>query len=141
MKSKVNNCKQIELNQVVDDNDGVLSIAEQLNEIQFEIKRVYYIYGLEDSTAQRGFHAHKKLEQAIFCINGSFKLMVDDGNDKQYFFLNNPNCGIYMGPELWHTMFEFSKDCIILVFSSDFYDESDYIRDYNDFLKYIKRKK
>ena len=141
MLIKVKNCKIVELKQIVDENDGVLSIAEQLNEIPFEVKRVYYIQGLEDTKSKRGFHAHKQLEQAIFCINGSFKLMIDDGNEKHYFFLNDPNKGVYMGPRLWHTMFEFSKDCIILVLASDYYDESDYIRNYNEFIEYIKKEK
>ena len=139
MKIKVNNCQQIELNQIVDEKDGVLSIAEQNKEIPFSIKRVYYIYGLKSIDAVRGLHAHKKLEQAIFCINGSFKFMADDGKEKQYFFIDNPNQGIFIGKELWHTMFEFSKDCIILVFASDYYNESDYIRDYDAFKKYINR--
>ena len=138
MKIKVNNCKQIELSQIVDKKDGVLSIAEQEKEIPFSIKRVYYIYGLKSGDAVRGLHAHKNLEQALFCINGSFKFMADDGKEKQYFFINNPNQGIFIGKELWHTMFEFSKDCIILVLASDYYDESDYIRDYDDFIKYIE---
>ena len=84
MKINVNNCRHIELKQVVDEHDGVLSIAEAQKEIPFNIKRVYYIYGLENIKSRRGFHAHKKLEQAIFCINGSFKLMADDGENKQY---------------------------------------------------------
>ena len=141
MLIKVKNCKIVELKQIVDENDGVLSIAEQLNEIPFEVERVYYIYGLEDTKLKRGFHAHKQLEQAIFCINGSFKLMIDDGNEKNYFFLNDPNKGVYMGSRLWHTMFEFSKDCIILVIASDYYDESDYIRNYSEFIEYVKKEK
>tara|TARA_B100000315_G_scaffold253133_1_gene291308 strand:+ start:600 stop:803 length:204 start_codon:yes stop_codon:yes gene_type:complete len=60
--------------------------------------------------------------------------MVDDGKEKQYFFLSDPNHGIYVGPHLWHNMFEFSKDCVILVIASDYYDEADYIRDYDEFL-------
>ena len=137
MKLNIKNCSYIELKQIVDENDGVLSVAESMREIPFNIKRTYYIYGLTHSKALRGFHAHKKLEQVLFCINGSFKLMVDDGMNKKYFFLKDPNHGLYIGPKLWHTMFEFSKDCIILVFASDYYNESDYIRDYDEFKKYI----
>lgn len=135
----VNNCRYIDLKQVVDEKDGVLSIAESKREIPFEIKRIYYIYGLTSPKALRGLHAHKALEQILFCINGSFKLMVDDGLNKQYFYLADPNRGIYVGPELWHTMFEFSKNCIILVLSSDYYDEMDYIRNYVAFLAHIRR--
>ena len=138
MDLHIKNCKYIELKQIVDEKDGVLSIGESKKEIPFDILRVYYIYGVSYSKATRGFHAHKALEQAIFCISGSFKLMLDDGKAKQYIFLSDPNHGIYLGPQVWHTMFEFSKDCIILVFASDYFDELDYIRDYDEFLKYLK---
>jgi len=134
----VRNCNFIELKQIVDEKDCVLSIAESSREIPFEMKRIYYIYGLAYPKALRGFHAHKKLEQVVFCINGSFKLMVDDGEVKQYFYLSDPNKGLYLGPELWHTMFEFTGDCIILVLASDYYDETDYIRDYDQFISLIE---
>jgi dTDP-4-dehydrorhamnose 3,5-epimerase-like enzyme len=135
---KVKNCQYIDLKQVVDDKDGVLSIAESNTEIPFDIKRIFYIYGLTHPKATRGFHAHKKLEQVLFCVNGAFKLMVDDGFNKQYFYLADPNHGIYIGPDVWHTMFEFSNNCIILVLASDYYTEIDYIRDYDVFLKRVR---
>ncbi len=131
------NCAQINLQQINDEKDGVLSVAEQEKQIPFRIKRVYYIHSFKDKNAIRGFHAHKYLEQAIFCISGSFKLMTNDGNNEQSFLLNNPNQGIYIGKELWHIMDQFSHDCIILVFASDFFDESDYIRNYQEFLDYL----
>ncbi len=133
----VKHCAHVELKQVVDEKDGVLSIAEAGKEIPFQIARVYYIYGLAYSRAQRGHHAHKELEQVIFCLRGSFKLMLDDGVNCQYIYLCNPNHGIYLGPKLWHTMFEFSDDCLILVLASDYYDEADYLRDYDSFIEYI----
>jgi dTDP-4-dehydrorhamnose 3,5-epimerase-like enzyme len=135
----IRNCAHIKLKQIIDEQDGVLSIAESMREIPFDLKRVFYIYGLAYPKALRGFHAHKKLEQVIFCINGSCKLMVTDGIGKQYFHLSDPNHGIYLGPDLWHTMFEFSNDCIILVLASDYYNESDYIRDYNEFIAHITK--
>jgi hypothetical protein len=135
MNLSIKRCKSIELKQIVDEKDGVLSIAESKREIPFDIKRVYHIYGLNYQKASRGFHAHKVLEQVIFAINGSFKLMLDDGATKQYFFMSDPNRGMYMGPLLWHTMFEFSSDCIILVLASDYFSETDYIRDYDSFLE------
>ena len=141
MEIKVNNCRDIELNQIVDEKDGVLSVVESRKEIPFDIKRIYYIYGLAYPKAIRGLHAHHKLEQVIFCVNGSFKLMLDDGEDKQFLFMSDPNHGIYIGPYLWHSMFEFSKDCIILVIASDYYDETDYIRSYGEFLKLFASKK
>lgn len=136
---KVNNCQYIDLKQVVDEKDGVLSIAESNREIPFEIKRIYYIYGLAYPKALRGQHAHKALEQVLFCVNGSFKLLVDDGFNKQYFYLTDPNHGIFVGSDVWHTMFEFSDNCIILVLASDYYDEADYIRGYDAFLERVRR--
>jgi dTDP-4-dehydrorhamnose 3,5-epimerase-like enzyme len=141
MKITVKHCKKITLNRIIDDKDGVLSIAENMRQISFNISRVYFIYELDNSQAIRGMHAHKKLEQAIFCVKGSFKLDLDDGKTKESLILNQPHVGIYIGPGLWHTMTEFSIGCVILVLASDFYDESDYIRNYDDFIQYINRKK
>lgn len=134
----VSNCKLISLQQVVDERDGILSIAEGMKNIPFEIKRVFYIYGLAYPKAQRGYHAHKELEQVLFCLNGSCKLMLDDGTNKQYFYLTDPNQGLYIGPKVWLQLFEFSNDCIILVFNSDYFKESDYIRDYDEFIKFLE---
>jgi hypothetical protein len=133
----VRNCRHLSLQQVVDETDGILSIAESGKNIPFDIKRVFYIYGFSYPKAERGYHAHKELEQALFCLNGSCKLMLSDGANKQYFFLKDPNQGFYVGPNVWLQLFEFSSDCIILVFSSDYFKESDYIRDYDEFLKHI----
>ena len=138
MKKNIKNYKLIKLKQIIDKKDGILSIAEEKVQIPFKIKRVYHIYGLNNISANRGYHAHKKLEQVIFCINGSFNLMIDDGTNKKNLILNNPNKGVYIGKKLWHTMSKFSLNCIILVFASDFFKESDYIRDYDNFLKYIE---
>ena len=136
---RLKNCNTIFLKQVVDESDGILSIAENSREIPFNIKRTYHLYGFINPQAIRGLHAHKNLEQAIFCVNGSFRLKVDDGRNKQSFILDDPNQGIYIGPKLWHTLEHFSKDCIVLVFASDYFDESDYIRDYDEFKRYITK--
>jgi len=140
-KIKVKNCKIIELQIIQDVPDGLISVANSMDNIPFEIKRSYYIYGLYNPNAVRGMHAHKKLQQVIFCINGSVTLSVDDGTKKQDYYMDKPNIGIYLGIELWHTMKNFSKDCILLVFASELYNESDYIRDYKQFIKYIDNKK
>ncbi len=131
--------RTIILKQVVDSHDGVLSIAESKSEIPFQIKRVYHIYDFKVLKSKRGFHAHKKLQQVIFAISGSFTLTIDDGKNKTAHLLNNPNEGILIDNKIWHTMKDFSDNCIILVFASDFYEESDYIRKYKDFIKYIKK--
>jgi dTDP-4-dehydrorhamnose 3,5-epimerase-like enzyme len=111
---------------------------ESLKDVSFEIKRLYYINNLENSISIRGQHAHKELEQAIFCINGSFILGLDDGEKKQKILMNKDNIGVILGKMLWHTMEEFSSGCVLLVVASDYYKESDYIRNYDEFIKKIK---
>ena len=141
IKLKVKNADLVKL-QVIDDHpDGRLIIGESNRNISFKIKRVFFIDNLLNDTAIRGLHAHKKSNQIIFCINGSFKLTLDDGIISQKIIMDASfnNYGVMLGPSLWHTMNEFSKDCVILVFADDYYDESDYIRDYNEFLKYVKQ--
>lgn len=133
----VKNCKIIELPVILDGKDGCLSVVENLRNIPFEIKRIYYIYNLNNKSAIRGKHAHKKLQQVIFCINGSFRIELDDGINRQDIILDEPNIGIYMDAKLWHTMNQFSENCILLVLASDFFDESDYIRDHSQYIKYI----
>jgi len=140
-KIKVKNCKIIELPIIKDAHDGLISVANSMDNIPFEIKRTYYIYGLYNPYAIRGMHAHKKLQQVVFCINGSFNLSLDDGAKKQDYYMDKPNIGIYLGIELWHTMKNFSQDCILLIFASEYYNESDYIRNYDQFVKYIETKK
>ena len=113
--------------------DGNLFIAEAREQVPFDIERVYFINTLANQKAVRGKHAHRKLQQGIFCINGSFTLHLDDGQKKQRILLNDPSCGVLLGPMLWHTMSSFSYDCVILVLASEGFDETDYIRDYDEF--------
>lgn len=132
---KVKNSGYIELPRIVDERDGVLSIMEGARDIPFDIKRVYYINHLENLQSVRGRHAHKTLEQVIFCINGSFVLSLDDGKNKQDIHMWRDNIGVVLGTGLWHEMHSFSSGCILLVVASDHYDETDYIRNYDEFLK------
>ncbi|HAT03317.1 MAG TPA: fatty-acid oxidation protein subunit alpha [Candidatus Magasanikbacteria bacterium] len=137
---KVKKTGIIKLQSIKDGFDGVLSIAECGRQIPFDVKRTYYIYNLiNHRDVIRGKHAHKSLKQVIFCINGSFVLSLDDGTNKQEIVMDDPTVGVYLGPELWHTMTNFKNNCIMLVLASDWYNESDYIRDYEEFLQYIKR--
>jgi dTDP-4-dehydrorhamnose 3,5-epimerase-like enzyme len=133
---KLENCYLIDLPEIPDGIDGKLSVAEGLHNIPFEIKRVYFIYGLENPDAVRGKHAHKQLEQVIFCLHGSFLLGVDDGHRQEELLISHRNTGVFLGTGLWHTMTRFSKDCVLLVLASDYYQESDYIRDYEEFKRY-----
>lgn len=131
----VKNVKLIQLSQIKDGSDGILSVAQESKEIPFHIKRFFYIYNLKNKNAVRGKHAHRKVEQVLFCINGSFEILVDDGKFKQSIILSEPNTGIFLGTYVWNIMRNFSDNCIILVVASDIYDENEYIRDYSQFLK------
>jgi hypothetical protein len=115
--------------------DGNLYIAEGKRQVPFAIKRLYFINNLANPKAVRGKHAHKALDQVVFCVSGSFLLHLDDGHTNQRIRLNNPGIGIRLGPMLWHTMTSFSYDCVICVLASDWFEESDYIRDYDQFLQ------
>jgi len=137
----VKNARFIELKTIADGIDGTIAVAENFKHIPFEIKRAFYIYNLGNPKAVRGKHAHKKLEQALFCINGRCEIGLDDGENQQAVILEKPNIGIYLGIELWHTMKKFSDNCILLVLASDAYSENDYIRNYDRFIDYIGKKK
>ena len=133
----VKNSGVIKLQFFNDEPDGNLVIAESMKSVPVDIKRVYFINNLHRFRSVRGKHAHKKLEQYIFCVNGSFKIKLDDGTNKQEIVMNDPYIGIRLGPKLWHEMTSFSKDCVILVLASDYFDEADYFRNYEDFIKSI----
>lgn len=135
----VKNSGYVVLPKKQDERDGSLIIAEGGRTIPFDIKRVYYINNLENNISVRGKHAHKVLEQVIFCISGSMSLLLDDGYTKQTILMNEDNIGIILGPGLWHEMYNFTSNCVLLIFASDYYDELDYIRDYNTFINLYKK--
>ena len=110
-----------------------------MNNIPFLIKRFYIINQILNPKAIRGNHAHKTLNQIIFCIYGSFRLHLDDGRKKRAILIKDLSKGIYLKKKVWHSMTNFSKDCAILVVADNYYDEHDYIRDYNQFLKFVKK--
>jgi hypothetical protein len=137
----VKNSGYLFLKRIEDNRDGVLCIAEALRDLPFEIKRFYFITNLENALSVRGKHAHRNLLQAIFCVSGSFILTLDDGTLQQDIVMAQNHVGVLLGPRLWHTMHSFSSGCVLLVAASDYYEESDYIRDYGDFLEFVKDKK
>jgi dTDP-4-dehydrorhamnose 3,5-epimerase-like enzyme len=100
--------------------------------VPFEIKRVYYIYHTENKVS-RGFHAHKNLKQVAICIAGSCRMVLDDGIKREEVWLNSPTRGLLIEDLVWREMHDFSDDCVLLVLASEHYDESDYIRDYEEF--------
>ena len=119
---------------ILGDHRGSLVALEAMKNIPFDIKRVYYIFG-SDSDTPRGFHAHKQLQQVAICVAGKCRMVLDDGHKKEEVWLDSPNKGLLIGNNVWREMHDFSKDCILLVLASELYDESDYIRDYDAFLK------
>jgi dTDP-4-dehydrorhamnose 3,5-epimerase-like enzyme len=138
-KSIVKNCHFLEAQKFKDGFDGWLGILENGKNIPFDIKRVYFIYNLlNHEKVVRGKHAHKKLEQALFCVNGACDIMVDDGGRKKEIRLDRPDIGLYLGKMVWHEMKNFQNNCILLVLASDYFDEADYIRNYEEFIEYVK---
>ncbi|GGC56904.1 sugar 3,4-ketoisomerase [Marinobacter halophilus] len=120
------------------DDRGSLVAIEANNNTPFPIQRVYYIYGSESNVA-RGFHAHKVLQQLAVCVAGKCTMLLNDGNTKVEVVMNSPTKGILIEPMVWHEMHNFSPDCVLLVLASEHYDESDYIRDYEEFLKQVNQ--
>lgn len=115
------------------DRRGSLLALEGNKNVPFEIKRVYYIYNTENGVS-RGFHAHKELLQLAICISGSCRFIMDNGINKEEIILNLPSTGLLIPNMIWHEMHDFSDDCIIIVLANEVYQESDYIRDYTEFL-------
>lgn len=125
----------IELKRIYD-HRGNLSVVEETHDIPFEIKRVYWLYDVPGGES-RGGHAHKSLYQFIVAANGSFSVNLTNGKDKYSFFLNHPYKGVLVPPGYWRTLDDFSSGAVSLVLASNFYDEEEYIRDYDQFLDYM----
>ena len=121
------------------DQRGQLIALEDFKDIPFAIKRVYYMYATKEGVV-RGHHAHKKLQQILVCVHGSCKIKLDNGLEKKIVYLEKPYEGLYIANDMWREMYDFSADAVLMVFASEFYDESDYIRDYNEFLEFTSAK-
>lgn len=125
--------KIISLHNLADQRGSLISLEENKN-VPFEIKRVYYIYGTKENV-RRGFHAHKNLTQLIVAVHGSCRFLLDDGAQRKEVLLNTPATGLIIESNIWREMYDFSPDCVLMVLASDHYNENDYIRDYDEFLK------
>lgn len=121
------------------DSRGQLVALEEFKDIPFQIKRIYYMYDTVKGVI-RGKHAHKSLQQILVCIHGSCKILLDNGKEKKIVPLEKPYEGLFVGNDMWREMYDFSSDAVLLVLASDLYDESDYIRDYDEFLQFVKSK-
>ncbi|MCR4618684.1 MAG: FdtA/QdtA family cupin domain-containing protein [Lachnospiraceae bacterium] len=121
------------------DERGNLVVVEGGMQIPFDIKRIFYIYGSDDSVV-RGQHANLKSEFVLINVAGTSKVKVDDGKETGVIELNQPRMGVYLPKMLWKEMYDFSPDSVLLVLSNEHYDGNEYIRDYNEYLKIIGKK-
>jgi hypothetical protein len=125
---------------LVHDPRGDLTFVEGGVHLPFDIARVYYLYNVPVD-AERGGHAHRELQQVVFALSGSFRMKIDDGETKSEFWLRDPRKGLYINRMIWREMDSFSQGAVCMVLASHRYNESDYLRDYNDFLLQVARNK
>lgn len=134
-KMSIEQCQIIELPKIADKR-GNLTVIENKKNIPFEIKRVYYLYDVPGG-AERAGHAHKALKQFLVAMSGSFDVVIDDGYARTIYHLNRAYYGLYICPMVWREIVNFSSGAVCMALASDFYDESDYYRNYEDFIKAI----
>lgn len=130
-------CCIVELPKITEPR-GNLTFVEGKTHIPFDIRRVYYLYDVPGG-AERGGHAHKGLHQLIIAMSGSFDVVLDDGHKKQRFHLNRSYFGLYVCPMIWRELDNFSSGSVCLVLASNIYEESDYYRNYEEYLLALKR--
>jgi dTDP-4-dehydrorhamnose 3,5-epimerase-like enzyme len=118
------------------DARGELSVAEFGKTLPFLVRRIYWIHGTKPGVS-RGFHAHKKLHQLCVCVAGSVRISLFDGKNEESVILDSSLKGLLIGPSLWREMHDFSPDCVLMVFADAEYDENDYIRDREQFIRYV----
>jgi dTDP-4-dehydrorhamnose 3,5-epimerase-like enzyme len=118
------------------DDRGGLSVVERGPTLPFEARRVYWIHGTRPGVS-RGFHAHHRLRQICFCLAGSVRLVLFDGRNEESLVLRPGMGGLALPPLLWHEMHDFSEDCILMVLADAEYDEADYIRDREQFVRHV----
>ena len=133
----INKCEIIELPKISDPR-GNLTFIEGGNHIPFPIERVYYLYDVPGG-AERGGHAHKGLQQLIVAMSGSFDVVLDDGREQKRIHLNRSYQGLYVCPMIWRELDNFSSGSVCMVLASNVYDEADYYRDYDQFIKALPK--
>lgn len=120
-------------------DDAYLCYCQTPDQVSFNIKRVYYIFGAEPNLA-RGKHAHKTNKQILFCIQGKVRMLLDNGKKKEEIVLSNPEDGILLDTMIWHEMLDMDESTILLVLASEKFEAKDYIRDYKEFLSLVSLK-
>ena len=133
-KTSVYECSIVELSRHHHEK-GNITVVENSSTIPFEVRRTYYLYDIPGGES-RGGHAHRKLQQVIVAASGSFSVTLNDGRVKRTFVMNRPYQGLLIVPGIWRTLEDFSSGSVCLVLASEKYEESDYIRDYEEFIKY-----
>ena len=123
--------------QPLGDERGSLVALEGNKSVPFDIKRVYYIFGTKEGVS-RGFHAHLNLKQVVVCVKGSCRFVLDNGKQKEEIILDDATEGLLIEGLTWREMYDFSPDCVLIILANKYYNENDYIRDYDEFLKEIK---
>ena len=134
---QINNHKILQFKQN-GDTRGKLVVVEGVKDIPFEIKRIFYIYG-SDPDVVRGKHANRETEFVLINVCGSSRVRVFDGKTEEIFVLDKPHTGIYLPKMVWKDMYDFSKDSILLVLASTYYNNSEYIRDYEEYIKEVQK--
>lgn len=129
---------KIKIPEIID--DCFIYFIQTPDHVPFSIKRVYYILQ-SDTKLSRGYHAHKKTDQVLFCIQGKVKIILDDGKKKHKIILDHPGSGVFLKRLIWHEMHEFLDNTIILVLASRVFEPGDYIRNYEEFLMFVNGKK
>ncbi|MEH2373020.1 sugar 3,4-ketoisomerase [Nostoc sp.] len=132
----IEQCRIIHLPKVQDPR-GNLTFIEGNKHVPFDLKRVYYLYDVPGG-AERGGHAHKQLQQLIIAMSGSFDVVLDDGHGKWRFPLNRSYYGLYISSMVWRELDNFSSGSVCMVLASTYYEESDYYRDYDEFIKAVR---
>ena len=133
MKTDINMCKKIKIKNISDERGSLCVVESNLN-INFVIKRVYYIHQVPKGF-KRGSHAHKNLHQFFIALSGEFDLKVNDGSSEKIIHMNNPSEGVYLPPMIWRELENFSNTAICFVLASENYQKSDYIFDFEEFKK------
>ena len=134
MLYSIDDCKLLKLPKGLDSN---FTRLDNKTSLPFEVKRIYYLYAIPENQ-ERGAHAHKELFQLLLAASGSFTVELDDGKSTKKLFLNQPSQGLLIKPGIWRNLTDFSFGSTALVLASEYYTETDYIRNYDEFLKYRK---